>query len=97
MVAPAGASVTLTYDLEQSPDWPDPDEGDWLISYSERTDTWNTAYLIIAVRQVRSEHHPRRFSLRCRKVGPAKSSSIDFDGRIFPIIWCRRDRKARLR
>lgn len=91
-VAPVGAIVTLTYDLVRNPDWPDPVEGDWLVSYSERTDTYRTAYLIQSVRKVKSEANPRRFSLRCLKAGPADSTTIDGPGRIYPIVWYRRDK-----
>jgi hypothetical protein len=91
--APIGATVTLTYDLVHSPDWPDPDEGDWLVSYSERTETWGTAYLIIGARRVRSEINPRRFSLRCTKIGAAAGAGIGEADRVYPIVWYQRDRR----
>ena len=93
--APVGATVTLTYDLVHNLDWPDPDEGDWLVSYSERTETWNTAYFILSARQVRSAVHPRRFALRCLKLGPAGKAEIREGDRVFPIVWYRRDRRRR--
>lgn len=94
MAAPIGATVTLTYDLVHNPDWPDPEDGDWLVSYNERTETYTTAYLIVGSRRVRSEVNPRRFSLRCLKLGPATATTFgDSDGRIFPIVWYRRDRR----
>lgn len=93
--APIGAAVTLTYDLANNSDWPDPDAGDWLVSYSERTDTYRTAYHILRARQVRSEVNSRRFALRCVKAGPADASTITGGGRIYPIVWYRRDRRRR--
>jgi len=95
MAAPVGAVVTLTYDLVHNPEWPDPDDGDWLVSYSERTEQWTTAYLIVGARQVKSDINPRRFSLRCRKVGPALEAGIGEGERVFPIVWYRRDRRRR--
>jgi len=94
MAARLGATVTLTYDLANNLDWPDSDEGDWPAGYSERTDTYRTAYHILSGRRVRSEINPRRFSLRCVKAGPADASTIIDDGRIYPIVWYRRDRKC---
>jgi hypothetical protein len=95
MPVPLGAMVVLTYDLVHNPDWPDPGDGDWLVSYSERTEQWGTAYLITASRKVRSEINPRRFRLRCLKVGPMAEAGIGEGDRVFPIVWYRRDRRKR--
>jgi hypothetical protein len=88
--SPIGATVTLTYDLAHHPDWPDPDDGDWLVSYSERTETWGTAYIIKSARRVTSEINPRRFSLRCLKLGPDGKCEIKAGDRVYPIGWYRR-------
>lgn len=93
-VRPIGSIVTLTYDLVNNPDWPAPSEGDWLISWSEHTETWGTAYLIKHARQVRSESHPRRFALRCLKIGPKAEAGIAPGDRFYPIVWYRRDRRV---
>ena len=44
-------------------------------------------------RQVRSEIHPRRFSLRCRKLGPYAEAGVRMGDRVYPIVWYRRERK----
>lgn len=38
---------------------------------------------------------PRRFSLRCRKLGPAMEAGISPGDRVFPIVWYRRDGRKR--
>src|SRR5690242_14817320 len=95
MAAPVGAVVTIApYDLVHSPELPDPAEGDWLVTWSERTEAWGTAYLIVSARQIRSAASPRRFSLRCRKLGPAAETLVGPEDRVFPVIWLRRDRSC---
>lgn len=94
MPAPIGATVTIgPYDLVHNPDWPDPEPGDWIATYSERTERWGTAYRIVVARRVRSETHPRRFSLRCEVVGPVESAGIADDEQVYPIVWYPRDRR----
>lgn len=99
MRAQVGATVILTYDLVNNPDWPDPQEDDWLVSWSERTEQWGTAYLIKTVRQVKSEINPRRFKLTCTVMGPALEVGIDENrgDKVYPIVWYSRSRKKRLR
>jgi hypothetical protein len=91
MVAPVGATVTIApHDLSDG--WPAPDDGDFVVSWSEQNG-WGTAYLIIGAHQVKSTVHPRRWSLRCRKVGPALAAGIREEDRMFTIVWHRRHRR----
>lgn len=82
---PIGATVTLTYDLVHNPEWPDPDVGDWLVSYSERTESCF------------SIPEADRRGAACVKEGPADSSTITGDGRIYPIVWYDRSKRRRPR
>lgn len=92
MSAQPGGTVTLTYDYhaEQFGTAP-PGEDDYLVSWSERTETWGSAYLIRAVRQVRSEVHPHRYSLRCLKLGTV--GEVPDDAAVYPIVWYPRNRR----
>ena len=77
MAAPIGRHVTINpYDMRDSHGWPDPQPGDWLVTWSERTKAWGTAYRIIAARKVNSTVSPRRFALRCEVAGPATQAGI---------------------
>lgn len=96
MPAPIGAIVTISpYDLSHRTfdDWPDPEPGDWLVTYSERTEQWGTAYRIVTARRVRSTVSPRRYALRCEVVGQADAVAIPADEQVYPIVWSRRDRR----
>lgn len=94
MPAPVGATVSISpYDLGHRHDWPDPEPGDWLVTWSAQTEQWGTAYRIVSARQVRSTTYPRRFSLRCEVVGPAVAADIRDDEQVYPLVWYRRDRK----
>lgn len=98
MPAPVGAVVTIEpYDLVHNPDWPDPTVGDWLVTYSERTQQWGTAHQIVSARQIRSTVSPRRFALRAHVVGPAVDANIQEGDQIFPLVWYPRKRRRRRR
>lgn len=94
MPAPIGTTVTIApYDLVHHHDWPDPEPGDWLVTWSERTERYGTAYRIVTARKVRSTVSPRRFELRCEVVGPADEASISDDEQVYPLVWYSRDRR----
>ena len=96
MSAPPGATVALTYDYHAelhctAP----PGEDDYLVSWSERTERWGSAYLIRAVRKVRSELHPHRYSLCCLKLGAV--TEVPADATVYPIVWYPRTKRRRPR
>lgn len=90
---PNGSVVTLTYDLDGE-GWPDPDRDDVVVTFHKGTEDISTIYLVLSVRQVRSQVHPRRFSLRCLKMGKEVPAEI---GTVFPLFWYPRKRRPRLR
>jgi hypothetical protein len=93
MAAPVGSCVTIApYDLTDG--GPGPQDGDYLVSYSELTDRFGTAYLVVGTRQVRSDVHPNRYALRCQVLGPYDPQMPTSPGaRFFPIVWYRRNRR----
>jgi hypothetical protein len=94
MPAPVGATVTISpCDLIHAPDWPDPEPGDWLVTWSERTERFGTAYRIVGARRVRSTVSPRRFALRCEVVGAVGAVTIPDDEQVYSIVWSSRDRR----
>lgn len=97
MAARIGTTVTIQpYDINNH-DRPNPQPGDWIATYSERTERWGTACRIVAARQIRSEIHPRRFSLRCEVVGPVDSAGIPDDEQVYPLVWYPREKRRRAR
>lgn len=98
MAAPVGAHVTIApYDMTHHPDSPDPEPGDWIATYSERTERWGTAYRIVSARQIKSTAHPRRFSLRCEVAGPFDTAGIPEGDQVFGIVWYPREKRRRPR
>jgi len=77
------------------PDQPDPEPGGWLVTYSERTQRWGTAYRILSVRQIKSEAHPRRFSLRCEVAGPYEQAVIREGEQVHGMVWYPRDKRRK--
>lgn len=95
MPAPVGATVTIApYDFGRD-DGPQP--GDIIVSYSERMETWGTAYRIVSTRLMARSSHPGRYSLRCEVMG--KFEDVEHEtvpgARFFTIVWNRRDRRKR--
>lgn len=94
MPAPIGTHVTINpYDLLHAPDWPDPQPGDWLVTWSERTERFGTVYRIVGARKVRSALSPRRFALRCEVAGQHGSVAIPDDEQVYSLVWTPRDRR----
>jgi hypothetical protein len=93
MAAPVGSCVTIApYDLSGTDSGPA--DGDYVVTYSERTERFGTAYLVTDARQVRSTVHPNRWSLRCQVLGPYDPGMVTSPGaRFFPIVWYPRKRR----
>lgn len=93
MVARVGDVVRIApYDYGEQ-EQPGPEEGDIIGTYSERTETFGTAYLILESRLMTRSIHPGRYDLRCRVLGPAGRETVPSGARAFTIVWSSRARR----